>query len=300
MRAAVEPADMLLFAAVVEAGGFSAAAKHLGSTRQSLSERVAALELALGVRLLERTTRSVRATAAGMAYFQSCVAIGRQVAEANDAVREGQQEPVGHVRMTVPVAYGRGLLMPVIAAYLARFPRVTMDVHLSNQQLDLVEDGYDLALRVAKLEDSSLTARKLGDATAVFVASSDYLETHGYPLPTRLAKAHCVALRDHEIWQFAGRRQRIRPVLQVNDVEAALHAAIAGVGVAEVPAFLCRDAVDAGRLQVLFDGEPSRRLPVSIVYPSRRHLPLRVALLIEMLTDHFRKAVPWPAGIRVR
>jgi molybdate transport repressor ModE-like protein len=278
----ISPSDMVLFAAVARAGSFTRAARELGVTKQTASERITRLEERLGARLLERTTRSLRLTETGARYAQRCTAIAAQVAEANDEAQQQQGEAVGLLRVSAPVLYGRRYLMPVMAAYLARHPKVRVEVVLSDRRVNFAEEAFDLAIRVGPLDDSSLTARKLSDAQVHCVASPTFLARHGTPKVKTLAAARCVGVRPHETWSLGTARVKIEPVLVVNDLELAYLAALEGVGIARLPELLSREAVRAGKLKVLFG--PTSTRAVYVVYPSRQFLPVKVRSFIEALT----------------
>jgi DNA-binding transcriptional LysR family regulator len=294
------PDDMLLFAAVVREGGFTRAARQLGITKQSASERVARLEARLGVRLLERTTRRLRVTDAGAAYAERCAAIAAQVEEANGEVQRRQAEPVGLLRVSAPVLFGRRFLAPVVSDYLARHPRVRVEVVLANRRVDLLEEGVDVAIQVGELPDASLTARKLGEGQEYVVASPDHLARHGTPKLGGLREARCVGMRPHETWRVGGAQVRVEPVLVVNDLEVACEAAIAGVGLARLPSLVCGEAVRAGRLRVLFGGAAVQPRPIHAVYPSRQYLPARVRLFLDALTRLAVPLLPPPSPARGR
>ncbi len=279
----VAPADMLLFAAVVRAGSFTAAARQLGITKQTASERIAKLEAQLGVRLLERTTRRLRLTDAGAGYYERCAAIGAQIDDANLEVQRRQAEPVGLLRVSAPTLYGRRFLAPVIAAFLERHPAVRIEVVLADRRVNLIDEALDLAIRIGGPGDAGLVARKLGLGHVYYVASPGFLARHGAPTATSLRATRCIGIRPFETWELDGVVTRIEPVLVVNDLEVACEAAIAGVGVAQLPALVCRDAVAAGRLQVLFGPEPALERAVYAVYPSRQYLPAKVRLFIDAL-----------------
>jgi DNA-binding transcriptional LysR family regulator len=288
----VSPADMLLFAAVVREGSFTRAAKQLGVTKQTASERIGKLEERLGVRLLERTTRRLRVTDAGSAYYERTNTIAALVDEANREVQQKQAEPQGTLRVSAPVLYGRHFLAPIISVYMASHPRVRVDVLLTDRRVDLVEDGFDLAVRIGALGDSSLSARKLGDGHVYYVASRGYLAQHGLPRPHSLAEHRCVGMRSHETWLVSGSKVRVEPALVVNDLEVTCQAAIAGVGIARLPSLVCREAIEDGRLQVLFGGAAAERPAVYAVFPSRRHLPVKVRAFIDLLATRVAPMQP--------
>ena len=200
----ISPADMLLFAAVVREGSFTRAARQLGITKQTASERIAKLEAGLGVRLLERTTRRLRATDAGTGYYERCALIAAQIDEANSEVQQRQAEPVGRLRVSAPVLYGRRFLAPLIADFLARYPRTRVEVVLSDRRVDLIEEGLDLAIRIGALDDSTLAARKLGEAHVYYVASPRFLAAHGAPTAAGLRGVRCIGMRAIETWKVDG------------------------------------------------------------------------------------------------
>jgi DNA-binding transcriptional LysR family regulator len=286
------PADMLLFAAVVREGSFTRAARQLGITKQTASERIGKLEERLGVRLLERTTRRLRVTDSGGTYYERCAAIAAQIDEANSEVQQRQAEPVGLLRVSSPVLYGRRFLAPVIADFLARYPKVRVEVVLADRRVNLIEEGFDLAIRIGTLDDSSLAARKLGETHVYYVASPGFLSQYGMPSAKTLRGMRCIGLRSFETWEVLDVQNKIEPVLVVNDMEVACEAAIAGVGIARLPAIVCRDAVGDGRLRVLFGPEPAVRPAVYAVYPSRRYLPAKVRVFLDGLAALVEPMLP--------
>ncbi|WP_240356111.1 LysR family transcriptional regulator [Myxococcus eversor] len=283
---------MVLFAAVVREGSFSGAARQLGITKQTTSERIGKLEKQLGVRLLERTTRRLRVTGSGAVYFERCSAIAAQIDEANKEVQQQQVEPVGLLRVSSPVLYGRRYLAPVVSKFLGRYPKARIEVVLADRRVNLIEEGLDLAIHIGPLDDASLVSRKLGEAPVYCVASPGYLSKHGVPRAQDLASARCVGFSAFETWQVMGVKSRIDPVLIVNDLEVACEAALAGVGIARVPAILCRDAVREGRLKVVFGPKPAMVRSVYALYPSRLNLPARVRLFVDAMATLVEPMLP--------
>ncbi len=279
----IPPADMVLFAAVVREGGFTRAARQLGVTKQTVSERVAKLEERLGVRLLERSTRRLRVTDSGAVYYERCAAIAAQIDEANSEVLDRQAEPMGLLRVSAPVLYGRYFLTPVITETLARHPKMRLEVVLADRRVDLIEEGFDLAVRIGALDDSALSAKKLGEGYVYLVASPRLLAARRAPTPETLRDLPAVGFRAREAWTIGGVQTKIEPALVVNDHAVACEAAIAGVGAALLPSLVCREAVLDGRLQILFGPEPAMRSPVYAVFPSRRYLPPKVRVFLEAL-----------------
>lgn len=290
--ASISPADMILFAAVVREGGFTRAGRQLGLTKQTVSERVARLEERLGVRLLERTTRRLRPTDVGAAYYERCAAIAAQVEEANSELLSLQAEPIGLLRVSAPVLYARHFLARVASEALARHPRLRIHLALADERVDLLEEGIDLAIRIGPIDDSTFTARKIGEGYAYFVASPHLLATRGRPTPETLADLPTIGFRPHDTWTVAGVRTKIEPTLVVNDHAVACEAAIAGVGVALLPSLVCREAVLDGRLRVLFGPEPAIRSPVYAVFPSRRYLAPKVRAFLDVLASHVSPMAP--------
>ncbi|WP_047856331.1 LysR family transcriptional regulator [Archangium gephyra] len=288
----ISPADMMLFAAVVREESFTRAARQLGITKQTISERISNLEERLGVRLLERTTRRLRVTGAGATYYERCSAIAAQIDEANSEVQQRQAEPVGLLRVSSPMLYGRRYLTPVVSKYLARHPQARVEVVLADRRVHLIEEGLDVAIHIGPLDDSSLVARKLGESPFHFVASPRFLSKYGTPSASELRSARCIGFSAFETWEAEGVKSRIDPVLTVNDLELACEAAIAGVGIARVPAILCRDAVHDGRLKVLFSPKPAMLRAIHAVYPSRLNLPAKVRFFVDALATLAEPMLP--------
>lgn len=288
------PMDMLVFAAVVREGGFTPAAKRLGITKQTVSERVARLERVLEVRLLERSTRRVRPTDVGAAYYARCASIAAQIEEANNEVAQRLSEPVGLLRVSSPYLYGRRFLGRVVTEFIARHPKMRIEIALADRRVNLIDEGFDMAIRIGELDDSSLTARKLSAGHMYYVASPEYLARRGAPDPTTLRGARCLGMQAHERWKIRGSSVKVEPVLVVNDLEIMCDAACAGVGIARLPSLVCRDAVHDGRLRVLFDDAMLR--PVYVVYPSRAYLPAKVRLFIDALAELVEPMQPITRG----
>lgn len=280
----IEPSlpDMLLFAAVVREASFTRAAAKLGITKQSASARLTRLETQLGARLLERTTRRMRPTDLGAVYFERCQLIAAAVDEANQEVRSRQASPTGSLRIAAPVLFGRRFLAPIVAAYARDFPSVHVEIVLGNRRRNLVEEGFDLAIRVGALDDSTLSARRLGTARVSTVASPRFLATCPVDAPEALSRVACIGMQTVEDWWVAGKRRRIRPRLVVNDLELAADAALAHVGVAHLPELVTRDHLRARRLRRVCETTPLT-VPVFAVYPSRQFLPLKVRAFVERL-----------------
>ncbi len=281
------------FAGVLEAGTFRGAAQALRVPRSTVSRKIAELEDRLGVRLLERTTRSVRLTEAGAAYH-------RQVAPALDALREAERalstrqvEPSGRLRLTAPVEFREPSFAGVIADYMHRFPAVEVEIELTNRRVDLVEEGYDLAIWAGPLGDSSLIARRLGRAQpALLHASPAYLRTHGTPRRVEdLARHDCLLLTGHRTFPLrrAGRMAEVpvRVRASASSFELLRALAVAGHGIALLPEHMGAEAVRSGALRTLLDAAAGPPIPLHVVYPSARHLSAKVRALLQLLEAHF-------------
>lgn len=274
--------DMAVFAAVVHEGSFTAAARRLGVTKQSVSERVARLEQRLAVQLLVRTTRALRLTDAGERYHEACTAIVRQADLADREARQAQQQAAGTVRVTAPVGLGGALLVPAAREFRRLHPRIHLELVLDESIVDLVRAGIDLALRTGSLESTpSFVARRLFETFSILVASPAYLTEHGRPAHARaLEQLPCVVRRRNDTWVIDGERIPVDGVLTVNTFEGAREIALAGIAIALVPAPIVLDDVRAGLLVPLYRTE--RRITFTALWPSRR-LPLRVRLFHDLL-----------------
>jgi DNA-binding transcriptional LysR family regulator len=192
-----------------------------------------------------------------------------------------QAEPVGLLRVSTPVLFGRRFLSPVIAEFMTRYPRVRIEVLLADRRVHLIEEGFDLAIRIGALDDTSLAARRLGDGHVYYVASPSYVRRVG--LAPVLRDVRSIGMQPFVTWTVGGRPHKIEPVLVVNDLEVACEAAIAGLGVAQLPSLVCREAVEDGRLRILYDTEAALVSPVHAVYPSRQYLPPKTRLFLDLL-----------------
>lgn len=280
MRAPLD--EMFVFVSVVSEGGFTRAARKLGVTKQSVSERVARLESHLGVRLLERTTRSVKPTEIGQVYFERCRAIAGEVAEANEEARSRQLKPSGSLRISAPYLFGRRFLSPIVAEYMREYRDVQIEVVLGDGRVRLLEDGFDLAIRAGALTDSSLTSRLLGTVRVSTVVSPALLGRAKLEDGRDLAKFGCVGMRPEETWNVHGTPFVVRPSLVVNDLEFVCSAAMEGLGVAQLPELVTKDALAEKRLRRVLEREPFR-VPVYAVFPSRQFLPVKVRSFVERL-----------------
>ena len=285
--------DVLAFARVVELGSFTRAADRLGVQKSTVSRKVAALEERLGVRLLHRTTRKLNPTEAGAAYYARCARALSELEAAERAVADRHDTPRGTLRITAPVEFGFLFLGPVVAEYLRSWPDVHVELELSRRLVDLIEEGFDVALRGGPLDDSSLVSRRLATVGAICVASPDYVAGHA---PIRRP----ADLAEHDVIQFNARGYvgRIDMTCQTQSVTVAVDgrlrvdnftlardAAIAGAGVAIMPRWFCSDALSDGRLAHVLPDWSGPQGHLSAVYPSRRYLSPKVRTFVDLVAE---------------
>ena len=285
-----------LFVRVVEAGSFTKAASELNLTTSGVSRGLARFEESLGVRLIQRTTRRLSLTAAGRSYFEQVRGALAIVAGANAVASEMGEEPRGVVRVTAPPALV-GHMIPFVAKFLQQYPKIRIELSSAQGLVDLVEHGLDLAVRVGRLGDSTLIARRVGHLVTALFASRDYVKRHGQPRkPAELARHNCVLFRSQggrDTWRLSdGEREHLVEVtgsLEVDEIPSLHAAVLAGVGIGSI-SFFSRARME-GLVRVL-PRYTSADLPVSIVAPSKRLEPARVVLLRDFLAAKL-SSLPW-------
>ena len=289
--------DMRVFAALAEAGSFTAAAAQLGVPKQTISRRLAELEAALGVELARRTTRSVALTDVGRAYAARCADVARLADEANRAASSRTDLVSGTLRITADSSFGEALLPDLVAAYVREHDGVNVEVLLTARKVDLVDEGIDVAFRVGPPPDvAHLAATRLGPARLWTVAAPAYVERRGTPRSLDDLTDHdCLALiPEHRpaAWPFAiGGTLRLIPVaarLRVNGVAMARRSALAGLGVAHLPEFAATDDVAAGTLVRLLPEHTPEVGGINVIYPHTRYLAPKVRHFVDLAVDHFR------------
>lgn len=287
-------APLEIFVAVVEAGGIGAAADRLGLGKSAVSRRLAELETRLGATLIHRTTRRLNLTDDGRAFYERSVAILADLEEAESAVRQAHGALTGRLKVTLPQSFGLLHLAPLIQAFMARHPDLRFELDFNDRQADLVQEGFDLAIRIARLEDSSLIARRLCPIRSGVYASPDYLARRGTPATAADLKAHtCLVysnIRDPDLWTCTGpdgRPVSVRvPVgLASSSGEFLLRAALAGQGLIRSPTFFVHEALKAGRLAPVLADHAWPELSAYAVYPPTRHLSGRVRAFIDYLAE---------------
>lgn len=290
------------FAKVVELGSFARAAERLSVSTSAVSRQVAELEATLEVRLLNRTTRKLSLTEAGQAYYERCVQLLADLDEADASVRSAAAVPKGTLRLTCGVSFGVRYLAPAIAEFSARHPQVLFDIDLSDRTVDLVDEGFDLAVRIGNLGHPGLVARRVGWTRAVCYASPAYLARHGTPrTPADLAGHECLTYTHvpvPNVWTFVDRggethEVKIAPRHRVNNGRMISALAMDGLGVAFEPDFIVAPDVRAGRLVPLLTDYEAPRAPIAAVYASRRHLSAKVRTFVDFLAGRFLQRQEW-------
>jgi len=287
-------AHMQVFVSVVEAGSISAAAERLNLAKSAVSRRLAELEAQLGASLITRTTRRLNLTDSGRAYYVRCIAILADLDEAEAAVSQAHGALKGTLKLALPLSFGLLHLSPLIQAFMTQHPDVRFELDFNDRQIDLMQEGFDLAIRIATLEDSSLIARRLAPIRHVLCASPGYLVKHGTPQVAADLAGHAGLvysnLRDPGLWTYRspdGLPGQVRvPVrLAASSGEFLMRAAIADEGLLLLPSFYVHEALHSGQLVRVLADHHWPELSAYAVYPPTRHLSNRVRALIDFLAE---------------
>jgi len=291
--------ELEAFLVVVEEGSFTAAGRRLGVTTSYASKLVGRLEDRLGVRLLQRTTRQLTLTEPGRTYFERCSEAMKALKDAETAATELQTSPQGRLRISMPTAFAVSYLAAPLAEWKARYPGLTVEAVLADRKVDILAEGFDLAVRVGELSDSSLVVRRLASVDRTVCASPRYLERRGTPKqPEELASHDCLLYAYHAVptvWRLKGPEREavveVSGTLVSNHAEILVAAACQGLGLIFTPLFLTAPSLRAGRLSPVL---PEWRYPLTIsaVFPDARHVPAKVRIFIDFLVAHFQ-LVPW-------
>ncbi|MCB1490364.1 MAG: LysR family transcriptional regulator [Rhodobiaceae bacterium] len=295
--------DMEVFSRVVTSGSMSAAARELTLSPAVVSKRIQRLESALGCRLLQRTTRKIALTEAGEGYYERVVAILASVEEANDFVARRNVTAQGTLKVSAPTSFGRMHLAPHLTRFLAAHPHLRLNLDLDDAFVDLVGGGYDVAVRIGELEDSSLVARRLCANRRYICAAPSYLDQHGVPKTLGdLSRHACITPTTQDTWYLEGPDGavdlRISSTLQTNSSEVVREAVISGMGIALRSTWDIGEELKTGRLVALLPQyRTSRRIAIHAVYPSRRFLPAKVRAFVDFLSGLFGPEPYWDAGL---
>nr|WP_278515810.1 LysR family transcriptional regulator [Brucella anthropi] len=295
-------ADMEIFARVVATGSMSAAARDLGLSPAVVSKRLGRLEERLGTRLLQRTTRQIALTEAGQGYHERVLAILSNIEEAEAFVARRSADARGTLKISAPTTFGRMHIAPYLVPFMRANADLTVNMQLTDEMVDIVGDGYDLAIRIAELSDSTLVARRLAPVRRILVASPGYIAERGTPQTIEDLQDHiCLAPHNNDPWRLEGPKGPIviRPVgpLQSNSSEMVREAVLAGLGIAQRSTWDIGPELAAGKLvQVLPDYAASRNVAIHAVYPSKQFLPAKVRLFIDYLADLYGPVPYWESG----
>ncbi|MGF1686050.1 LysR family transcriptional regulator [Photobacterium japonica] len=298
---------MPVFVAVIQAGGFSPAAKLLGISKSAVSKRITQLEEQLGVKLLYRTTRKLSLTEAGEHYFEHAAQAYQAASHAEEAVQQLQGEPQGRLRISTPMSFGRLHVAPMIPAFLKRYPKISLDMVMDDKRVDMVADGVDLAIRTGDLADSSLIARHLAPMHSVLCASPAYLAEHGMPRTLMELENHnCLIFsysNDVKEWTFVksnpqGDSQETVTVVvsgnyRVNNSEALHEAILHGIGIGRLPTFVAGKDIQNGRLIPLFPEYQMASITLNAVFLERKYMPAKVRAFLDFAVDYFGGSVPY-------
>ena len=294
--------SMLVFTKVAKAGSFAAAAKELGLSRAMATKHVMQLENGLGIRLLNRTTRNLNLTEVGAVYLERCRQILDDMEEMELAVTRLQTEPRGLLKVSATPFFGSYHLIPAISAYMEVYPDVHVDLTLQTSYVDLIEEGFDLAIQLDELQDSSLIARSLGTSQRVVCGSPAYFKKFGTPKsPEELRNHNCLvnlSLAPRDQWQFnipGGETMiiKVQGTLQANVADALRIAALSGLGLVILPTYMVGQDIRKSRLQAVLTEYVPAPLEIHAVYPHRKHLSAKVRTFVDFLHDRFHPKPYW-------
>ncbi|WP_282604200.1 LysR family transcriptional regulator [Pelagibius sp. Alg239-R121] len=289
---------MRSFAAVAAEGSFTGGGKRLGLSTKLVSKYVRQLEERLGVQLLNRTTRSVALTDVGRVYYERCLSLLDAFDEVEAAVQDRHRKPRGKIRMTAPTSFGERDLTRLLAGFLKQEPEISIDLELTNRHVSLVDEGFDLGLRISSLTDSTMIARKLAPMRVVICAAPDYLDKKGRPdHPAALATHDCIIDTNFRVapnWPFridgTATSVTVKGRFHVNTPRATAEMAAAGLGIALCPHYAVQSFVEAGQLELLFVEYEAFDFGIHAIYPHNRHLTARVRALVDYLAKELRQS----------
>ncbi len=286
---------MASFIAVVEEGNFTAAARRIGKTTALVSTHISQLEENLDVQLVTRTTRSIKLTSTGLNYYEEAKRVLDDIASLEAKVRQEHESLVGEIRITAPTTFGELVLAPLFADMIKNHPQLQIDLSLNDRFVDIVAEGFDMAIRIGQLEDSALIARKISTTKMVLCASPAFIEKHGQPeSPVDLQKLPCIfdTNNRYNYWSFKDGKKilNIKPnsIMKVNSAVAAGKLACAGLGICSSPQFAVQDALDRGNLVIVLDEFNPTEIPINVIYSHRKHLSAKVSAVLELIRESLR------------
>jgi DNA-binding transcriptional LysR family regulator len=291
--------DLMVFTQAVKAGSLSAAGRELGISLAVASKRLKRLEEQLGVLLLNRSTRQLSLTEPGAEYYECCVRILTELEEGEELVTRGSKEPKGNLKVTVPSAFGRLHIAPLVSEFLVRYPAIKLTLHLTDSLVDIIDQGYDLAVRIGELKDSGLIAKSIGLDRRVVVATPSYLARYGAPRsPLELTTHNALLFAGKDHWYFSGPSGekvdvKVSGNLETNNCDALREAIFADLGLALRPLWDVWQDLRDGRLVRLLPEYSPPAYPINAVYPSRRLMPRKTRLFIEQMLRRFGPVPYW-------
>jgi len=293
--------EMEAFATVVDQGGFTDAARKMGISKSAVSKHVSSLETRLGARLLNRTTRRVSPTEIGLAYYDRARRVLNDAGEADALVSSMQSAPTGLLRISVATDFGVNHMSPILGDFLVDYPDITVNMVLNNRFVELISEGFDLAIRIGEMEDSSLRARKLTETTKRLIAAPGYFEQFGRPEKIDDLNNHKLLHYSNQsagnVWKLtapSGEKRQVRTQgwLTVNDGQSLLNACVSGLGIAYLPSFLYADALRQGLVEEAMPELPKETQGIYAVYPPGRYTQPKVRTFIDFLVDTFKEKGP--------
>jgi DNA-binding transcriptional LysR family regulator len=292
---------MNAFVKVVASGSYAEAARRLGVTRSAVSKAVMELEQQLGARLLDRTTRHVAPTEAGLAYYERCIAILAQVDETEAQISRLHDEPKGVLKINAPMSFGTLYLGDAVADFMIRYSDLKVELTLTDRFIDPLEEGVDVTVRIGTLVDSSLIARRISPARVVLVASPDYLKKHGTPQsPADLANHRCLSYGHTTSMQRWHLTEKGKPIsvaigacLSSNNGDALRDATVKGIGIAQLPTFIAGKDIAEKRLQIILPENQPDDLTIHALYAPNRYLAAKTRVFIDFLVDRFGNTPSW-------
>ena len=278
------------FVYVAENESFTLASKKMAISTAQVSRQISALEKRLNIKLFYRTTRKVSLTEEGRIFYQHCRSVLDGLDAAERAITNLQSKPQGKIKLTAPVTYGEKQILPLVNDFLKQYSDVEVSAYLSNQRVDLVEDGYDLAIRLGNLSDSSMMAKKLGERSNFVCASPLYLQKHGIPHSISELNKHSCLLGTNNYWHFRESDKeksiRITGRLQYNSGYSLTDAALKGLGIVQLPDYYVKQHLQSGELVTLLDNYRAPDEGIWAIYPQNRHLSPKIRLLVDYLVEH--------------
>lgn len=294
--------DLDIFARVARTGNMSAAGREMGLSPTVVSKRISLLEDRLGARLFQRTTRQLTLTETGEGYFKRVVDILSLVEEAEDFVSRRNTKPRGLLKITAPTSFSRFHIAPYLSEFMQRYPDIELDFHLTDNYVDIIREGFDLAIRIGELQDSSLVAKKLAPDNRVICAAPAYLEANGAPKTLADLNNHtCLSAGAQDVWRIEGpggqRQLRLKGALRSNSAELVREALLSGLGLGLRSTWEIGDDLAAGRLKIVLpEYRGSSNVAIYAVYPCREFMPAKVNVFIEYLAELYGTEPYWDKG----